>query len=229
MADRVSLVDAAPIVDDLVAAIVREAPRLSALDGVIGDGDHGINLSKGFRLAAERLGDARGDLARALAVVSETLQDEIGGSSGPLYGALLGAIGAELARSGTVDRPGFAHALGAGIEAVRELGGASPGDKTMLDVLAPAREAFDAAAARDAPFAACLAALGDAAERGLASTRDMTARLGRAARLGERSRGTLDPGAASCALMLATLAQGLRARLDDDAAGDGARHTGAAR
>jgi dihydroxyacetone kinase phosphoprotein-dependent L subunit len=222
MADSVSLTDAGPIVDDLVAVIVREAPRLSALDGVIGDGDHGINLSKGFRRAAERLGDER-DLARALDVVADTLQDEIGGSAGPIYGALFGAIAAELARSGTIDRQSFARALGTGIDAVRELGGAVPGDKTLIDVLVPALEAFQAAAARDEPFAACLAALCDAADSGLAATRDMTARLGRAARLGERSRGTLDPGAASCALLLTTLAQGLRVRLGDVSVDGGAR------
>jgi dihydroxyacetone kinase phosphoprotein-dependent L subunit len=188
---------------------------LSALDGVIGDGDHGINLSKGFRRAAEHLGDAPTDLAEALRVVADTLQDEIGGSAGPLYGTLFAAFAAELDSAGSIDRASFARALRAGVEAVRELGGAEPGDKTLLDVLVPALGALDAAAARDAPFAACLAALCDAADSGLAATRDMTARLGRAARLGERSRGTLDPGAASCALLLTTLAQGLRARLGD--------------
>jgi dihydroxyacetone kinase phosphoprotein-dependent L subunit len=215
VADSVSLVDAGPIVHDLVDVIVREAPRLSALDGAIGDGDHGINLSKGFRRAAERLGDKRADLARALGVVADTLQDEIGGSSGPIYGALLGGIAAELGRSGTIDRPSFARALGAGVDAVRELGGAKPGDKTLVDVLVPALDALHAGAARDEPFAASLAALSDAADSGLASTRDMTARLGRAARLGDRSHGALDPGAASCALLLKTLARGLRVRLDD--------------
>ena len=108
--------------------------------------------------------------------------------------------------------------LHAGLDAVRGLGEAKPGDKTLVDVLQPAVEAFDAAVARGDGFAACLDAMTDAAAAGLEATRGMVARLGRAARLGERSRGHLDAGAASCELLLRTLAGGLQARLAGTAA-----------
>lgn len=210
---RVTLAEAGPIVHDLVATIVEHAAQLSELDGAIGDGDHGINMSKGFRLAAQRIGDTSPDLARALALLSDTLLNEIGGSMGPIYGTFFGELSDRLASAGVIERSSFAAALASAADAVTDLGGAHPGDKTMLDVLIPAVRAFEAAAVRDESFAACLAAMTDAADGGFVATRDMVARVGRAARLGERSRGVHDPGAASCRLLLNALASGLRERL----------------
>lgn len=213
MIDSVGLDDAGPIARDLVAAIVRDAARLSELDGAIGDGDHGINMSKGFRLADARLGDPAPDLARGLEILGDTLLNEIGGSMGPIYGTFFGEMGQRLGDSGRIDRSSFASALRAATVAVQELGGAAPGDKTLIDVLTPALAAYGNAAGRDDSFEACLSAMDVAAGDGLDATRDMMAKVGRAARLGERSRGTTDPGAASCRLLLATLAEGLRQRL----------------
>ena len=212
--ERVALADAGPIVHMLVAVIVEHAASLSELDGAIGDGDHGINMSKGFRLAAERIGAATPDLARGLALLGDTLLNEIGGSMGPIYGTFFGEMADGLARAGVIDRASFACALAAATDAVTDLGGAKPGDKTLLDVLIPAMRAFDAATARDESFASCLAAMSRAADGGFEATRDLVARVGRAARLGERSRGVHDPGAASCRLLLKALANGLRERLN---------------
>jgi dihydroxyacetone kinase len=103
--------------------------------------------------------------------------------------------------------------LQAGVAAVVDLGGAKPGDKTLVDVLAPAAAAYEAARARGEAFRTCLEALDKAAEAGLESTRDMVARIGRASRLGERSRGTLDAGAASSRILLGVLTADLRRRL----------------
>ena len=103
--------------------------------------------------------------------------------------------------------------LGAGLEAIVGLGGAKPGDKTLVDVLHPAVQAFVAAVDEGRNFEDCLRAMQQAAAEGLASTEGLLAKLGRAARLGERSRGTLDAGAASCNLLLSTLADGLLKRL----------------
>jgi len=211
--DSVSLDDGGAIARDLVAAIVRDAARLSELDGAIGDGDHGINMSKGFRLADARLGDTAPDLAQGLDIIGDTLLNEIGGSMGPIYGTFFGEMGLHLGKTGRIDRSSFASALHAATDAVQKLGGAAPGDKTLIDVLVPALAAYDNAAKRDDSFVACLDAMDVAAGDGLEATRDMIAKVGRAARLGERSRGTLDPGAASCRLLLATLADGLRKRL----------------
>ena len=209
----VTLEDAGAIVHELVAVIVEHAPQLSELDGAIGDGDHGINMSKAFRLAAARLGDPAPDFARGLALLGDTLMNEIGGSTGPLYGTLFGEMAECLRRAGSIERASLAAALRAGADAVMDLGGAKPGDKTLVDVLVPAARAFDDAAERGRSLAACLVAMRDAADDGYAATRDMAAKVGRAARLGERSRGVPDPGAASCRLLLTTLADGVLAKL----------------
>ncbi len=214
MADTVDLEAAGSILDAMVEAIVTHADRLNTLDGATGDGDHGVNMSKGFRRAGQKLKDAPQGLGGGFGVLAETLLDEIGGSMGPLYGSFFLDMSTALGGRTTLDRDGFAAMLRAGVAAVTDLGEGKPGDKSLVDVLVPALAAFDARAAQGGSFSACLAALDEAAERGAESTRDMVARIGRASRLGERSRGHLDAGAASCSLLLHALAAGLRAQLD---------------
>ena len=206
--DSVSEQAAGSVVPDMVAAIVREQGFLSEIDGRIGDGDHGINMSKGFRLAGERLSGGAG-LAKGFATLGDTLLGDIGGSMGPLYGTFFTEMADALDGAGRIDANRFSATLRAGVETIADIGGAKPGDKTLMDVLVPAQAAFDAALARGEGFAACLTAMKEAAAAGLESTRDMVAKVGRASRLGERSRGTLDAGAASCNLLLAALADGL--------------------
>ena len=212
----VSEQDAGPIVLEMAAAVVREQAFLSEIDGKIGDGDHGINMGKGFRLAADRLraGGPFG-LAHGLQTLGDTLLGDIGGSMGPLYGTCFTEMAGALDGADNIDSARFAAMLRAGYDAVIDLGGAKPGDKTLVDVLDPAMTAFETAQARGDDFAACLDAMKRAASAGLESTSDMVARIGRASRLGERSRGTLDAGAASCNLLLATLAEGLTKFLRD--------------
>jgi dihydroxyacetone kinase phosphoprotein-dependent L subunit len=209
----IKLVEAGGLVLELAAAINANRAWLSEIDGAIGDGDHGINMSKGFSQAAAAIGDASGGLAPAFATLGETLLSCIGGSMGPLYGTFFLDIAATLQGADMLDAPLFSKALHAGLAGLLDLGGAKVGDKTLLDTLVPALAAFDAAVAANAPFAEALAAMGAAAERGRDSTIDLVARIGRAARLGERSRGVLDAGAASCCLLLQTLAAGISARL----------------
>jgi len=214
MADTVNLTQAGPIVLDMVAVIQREQAWLCEIDGKIGDGDHGINMAKGFRLAGEKLSAMEGfGLQTGMAVLGDTLLGDIGGSMGPLYGTFFTDMAEVLEGYSELDIDRCAVMLHAGLDAICGLGEAKIGDKTLVDTLAPAVAAFDKAIADQAGFAAALAAMKHAAAAGLESTRDMVARLGRASRLGERSRGTLDAGAASCNLLLATLADGLTARL----------------
>ncbi len=212
--DSVSQRAAGPIVLDMVAAIVREQGFLGEIDGATGDGDHGINMSKGFRLAGDRLAGGGFDLAHGLATLGDTLLSDIGGSMGPLYGSFFTEMSEALGEADRIDAPRLAAMLRAGRESIVDVGGAKLGDKTLLDVLIPAEAAFGAALARHEGFAACLEAMRQAAAQGLEATRDMVARIGRASRLGERSRGTLDAGAASCNLLLATLADGLLRHLN---------------
>jgi dihydroxyacetone kinase phosphoprotein-dependent L subunit len=209
----VVLAQAGGVVLELAVAIGDNRAWLSEIDGAIGDGDHGINMNKGFSRAATALGPATEGLAASFTLLGNTLLDGIGGSMGPLYGTFFLDMAATLEGAETLDAAGCSRMLHAGMAGVMELGGAKRGDKTMLDALAPAVEAFDAATQNGEGFAEALDAMGAAAERGRDATRGMVAKLGRAARLGERSRGALDAGAASCCLILQTMAVGLQRRM----------------
>ncbi len=120
---------------------------------------------------------------------------------GPLYGSFFDEMGAAGEGVEDIDAETFGAMLKAGREAVEDLGEAHVGDKTLLDTLVPAVEAFNAAVERGQTFAGALGAMADAAEQGKDSTRDLVAKVGRASRLGERSRGVLDAGATSCWLL----------------------------
>jgi dihydroxyacetone kinase phosphoprotein-dependent L subunit len=200
------------VVTDLVAALNANRAYLSEIDGAIGDGDHGINMSKGFTAAGERLASApAARLSGALATLGETLVEGVGGSMGPLYGTFFLSMSEVLGEREKVDGATFLAMLDAGLSAIQEIGSAKVGDKTLLDTLVPARDALAAALEARKPFEAALQEMVAAAEKGRDSTRDMVARVGRASRLGERSRGVLDAGATSCALILSTMAKSLRA------------------
>ena len=208
----VVLAQAGGVVLELATAINDNRAWLSEIDGAIGDGDHGINMSKGFSQAGAAIGDAAGGLSEALHTLGDTLLSGIGGSMGPLYGTFFLDMAATISGADVLDAPLFSKMLHAGLAGIQDLGGAKVGDKTLLDTLVPALEAFDAGVAAGASFAEALDALSAAAERGRDSTKQLVAKIGRAARLGERSRGVLDAGAVSCCLILQTLAAGLQKR-----------------
>jgi len=201
------------VVTDLVVVINANRAYLSEIDGAIGDGDHGINMSKGFSAAGERLAGLSVGLAQALATLGETLIEGVGGSMGPLYGSFFGAMAGVAEGRDVLDATTFGAMLDAGLAAIQEIGSAKVGDKTLLDALVPARDAFAGALASGRSFAEALDAMAAAAEKGKESTRDLVARVGRASRLGERSRGALDAGATSCALILRSMARSLESLL----------------
>lgn len=194
------------IVLDLIAAIQTNKQYLSDIDGLIGDGDHGVNMNKGFTLCAEQLARETGDFTHALTVLSKVLLMKIGGSMGPLYGMFFKAWANATQGETAIDAPTFGHMLRSSREAIEKISPAKPGDKTLMDVLVPAEEAYEVALAAGQHFAACLDAMSAAAVKGRDSTKDMVAKLGRSSRLGERSRGVLDAGAASCCLLVQTAA-----------------------
>ncbi len=199
------------IVAELAAVIVANKAHLSEIDGLIGDGDHGINMAKGFGRAAERIEGKDLSLDQALSVLSDVLMSEIGGSMGPLYGFMFQEMATAIAGHSAVDADGFSALLNAGLAGVRRTGSANVGDKTLIDTLVPAVAAFDATKSQG--FAAALQAMRLAAEQGRDSTVDLVARVGRASRLGERSRGVPDAGATSCCLILVTLGDAFEKRL----------------
>lgn len=184
--------------------VTADAERLTRLDSAIGDGDHGSNLDRGMRAAAEALSK---DLppGKALITAGRTLVSKTGGASGPLYGTALRRAGKALGDAPEVGAAELGAALRAALEGVQQLGKAVEGDKTMVDALAPAVAAFEAAAG-EGLAAAARAAL-DAAEKGAEATVPLQARKGRASYLGPRSVGHLDPGAASTVLLFRALAE----------------------
>ena len=195
----------ANILRDLAVTIQRNAAYLSELDGAVGDGDHGVNMSKGFGMALQRL-NADADVSAALETLGNTLLGEIGGAMGPLYGTFFLEMAATCRDKTDVDAATFGAMLRAGLDGVQDLGGAAAGDKTLLDTLIPAQAQYAAALAEGVPFAEALKRMALAAEAGRDSTLDMVAKIGRASRLGERSRGHVDAGAASCFLILGSMA-----------------------
>jgi dihydroxyacetone kinase phosphoprotein-dependent L subunit len=203
----------ADIVRALVAVVNENKQGLSDIDGLIGDGDHGINMSRGFTRVGEQLGDGPQDFAKAFETLGMTLMNEVGGAMGPLYGSIFRAMARSADGKESIDAATFAEMLQASAERVRALGQAELGDKTLLDVLAPAANAFSTAVAEGADFTSALAAAKAAAAAGRDATTDMVAKKGRASRLGERSRGTPDPGATSCCLILTTMADSIQKQL----------------
>jgi len=180
------------------ATVDREADRLTELDAAIGDADHGSNMRRGFAAVNDVLEkeDPRTP-GTVLTLAGRHLISTVGGASGPLYGTLLRRTGKALGDATEVTTDQLADALGAGVAAVTQLGGAQAGDKTMLDALLPAVEVLGTSfeAARDAALAGAL------------ETVPMRARKGRASYLGERSIGHQDPGAASSALLVGALVE----------------------
>jgi dihydroxyacetone kinase-like protein len=190
----------------LVQVIEDNKGYLSEIDGKIGDGDHGINMAKGFALVKTRLGERDISVSGGLALIGQTLLTEIGGSMGPLYGTFFLQMSLRAKDKAQIDEETFGEMLRAARTGLEELGGAKVGDKTIMDVLVPAVAAYEAAALEGRSFGDALAQMALAAENGKESTRDLVAKIGRASRLGERSRGVLDAGATSGAMILQTMA-----------------------
>jgi dihydroxyacetone kinase len=184
----------------VAAALEAAEEMLTALDTVAGDGDLGISLARGAA-AIRRLPDhAWADPISALTQTAGALRQAIAGSSGPFYAVGLLRAASHLSTEAAAED--WARAFRAGVDAISELGGAKPGDRTMLDALHPAAEAFAAALAEGrAPWDAWAAAVA-AAETGVAATRDMHPALGRASYLGARVIGHPDAGASAVAVWL---------------------------
>ena len=190
--------DAGIIVDQLIKTIQEQRDYLSEIDGKIGDGDHGINMNKGFTMCEYKLKGKTYNLSEGLSILGETLLDDIGGSMGPLYGMLFDEMAMACKDAEEIDAEVFGEMVTNAVEGLQEISPAKVGDKSLIDTLVPAKEAFIAAKEEGKEFAQCLEAMNEAAEKGWQSTEDLVAKIGRASRLGERSRGVLDAGATSC-------------------------------
>ncbi len=182
--------------------------ELTELDNAIGDGDHGINLARGFGAVQEKLPELESqDIGSILKTVGMTLVSTVGGASGPLYGTAFMKAGAACKGLQELDAESFLKAFEAAIGGIKMRGKSDEGEKTMLDALGPAFRAYAEKAEAGLPLKTALEAAAIAAENGLAHTSEIIATKGRASYLGERSLGHVDPGAASSALMLKVLAE----------------------
>jgi dihydroxyacetone kinase len=194
-----------------LTAIEAMEGELGRLDAAAGDGDHGAGMVRGLRAAVTAIDGYQGTARQSFSRAGVAFQNAAGGASGALVGAWVIAIGSGLPPDDAeVDAVAVASAMRGALEALQRLGEAQPGDKTMIDTLAPFTAALEAAAARGDGLVAAWATALPAAEAGMVSTTDMVSRRGRASRLGERSRGVQDAGATSIYHVLRAFGEGIR-------------------
>jgi len=201
-------------VEAIGAAIASNKEVLTSLDAAIGDADHGINMARGFQAVSGKLSTLvqTADAATVLKTVGMTLITTVGGASGPLYGtAFLRAAAAGQGKN-TLSPSDVGNMLAAAIAGIKERGKAVRGEKTMLDALEPAYEAFKPAEQQGKSLVECLAAARESALDGVMFTKSIIATKGRASYLGERSLGHQDPGATSAYLIIAALEEFCRSQ-----------------
>lgn len=201
--------DGKPILLKMVTAIQENKDYLGEVDGLIGDGDHGMNMNKGFTMFGDRIKDRDISFTDGLDELGTLLFTEIGGSMGPIYGTIfmdMAQSGSDVIKIGISD---FKNMLQAGLDGLCEIVDARVGDKTLVDTLSPAIKALQTADEQKKNFAIALDDMKQSAKDGRDSTKDMVAKYGRSARLGERSRGVLDAGATSCCIILTAMADGI--------------------
>lgn len=200
MMDTMTRIDLSSLIKAVADMIAAHAEELTALDQAIGDGDHGLNMKRGFEaVRAESTSLVEKPLPEALKVIGTRLVMTVGGASGPLFGTLFMSLGKEI--SPEPSRADFAAALSKAIDAVAARGKSQAGQKTMLDVLYPVQAAVAAGkTARE---------IVDVADEAAEATKPIKAIRGRASFLGDRSIGHVDPGARSAALIVRAITKTL--------------------
>lgn len=199
--------DVVRMIRAFASTVAEQKEYLTELDSAIGDADHGINMDRGMKAVITKI-DAQEptDVGALLKTVGMTLVSTVGGAGGPLYGTLFLQLGTATAGKETLEAPDWAAALEAAVAGVQARGKAVLEDKTMVDALIPARDAYHQALEEGASFTDALRRSAAAAEDGVKATVPLVARKGRASYLGERSAGHQDPGATSSWLLLKAIA-----------------------
>ena len=201
--------DGKPVLLRMVSAIKANKDYLSEVDGLIGDGDHGANMNKGFSVFGERIAEEEISFTEGLDSLGSVLFNEIGGSMGPIYGTIFMEMAAAGEDFEEIDAAGLESMLSAALEALFDVVEARVGDKTLVDTLSPALDAVRKVALNGEGLGKALEDMKSAAGTGRDSTKELTAKYGRSSRLGERSRGVLDAGACSCCIILTAMADGI--------------------
>jgi len=199
----------------MVAVIQQNKDYLGEVDGLIGDGDHGMNMNKGFTMFGDQIREKDIDFTAGLNDLGNLLFSQIGGSMGPIYGTMFMGMAEAGERFDVIDVYNFAAMLDAGLSNLQEVVQARVGDKTLIDTLVPANDAVQKAAKEGKSFADALKDMKAAAEAGRDFTKNLLSKFGRSSRLGERSRGVLDAGSVSCCLILCAMADGILELLGD--------------
>lgn len=196
------------LIDAAKETITQQKEWLTSLDAAIGDGDHGINMARGFEAVAAKVRTLppEAELPAILKTVGMTLISTVGGASGPLYGTAFLRAADQASKSS--DQPAAAllgNVLAGALQGIKDRGKATTGEKTMVDALEPACVAYDRGLTEGKPLSVCLQLACEAARQGVEYTKTIIATKGRASYLGERSLGHQDPGATSLCLLLETL------------------------
>ena len=198
-------------IEAVCSALLETEPTLTHMDQLVGDGDLGISLSRAARAIIQEIeaypaASAPGSVLRA---VSSAIKRVVGGTSGPLYAVMLLRAGAVLEQTNAPALTDWSKAFVAAVDGVMEIGGARPGDRTMVDALYPAAEAFAASVAQSASSALALDAAVGAAKLGALGTASLIPRLGRSSYVGARALGLPDPGAHAAAVWLSAIRNAL--------------------
>lgn len=207
MADTISTPRMRKALEAMCDTIEAEKEYLSELDGAIGDGDHGVNMAKCFREVKKKLtAGTAADMNTLFNDVGMVVLNSVGGAMGALYGTFFLKMAQESAGKAELELSDLVRMFQTAEQGILDIGKGSPGDKTLLDTLAPAVRALEQSAKDGSSLSDAMAEFAQAAQKGMESTTDMLAKMGRASRLGERTIGHQDAGATSCYFILRSIA-----------------------
>jgi len=194
------------LLEKIVQRLEKEESYLNHLDANIGDGDHGRTITTSFRKALEELSPEEDlDIGAFLKKVGRNLAFSGGAATGPLFGTAFIEAGKALEGKETLSLKDWTIALEAAQEGIKKRGKAKVGEKTMLDTIHPAVQSLKESLSCNEPVEEALEKAKQSAQKGMESTRDLISRRGRSSRLGERTKGHIDPGAASSCFILETV------------------------
>ena len=204
--ENLDLSDTIEMVKQVALSIIDSEPLLTDADRNLGDGDHGLGMERGMKAVIEKIESSSfNQISDVFKSAGMAMMSSMGGASGALFGTLFRNGGKALDGEETLNSDGLKSFLNAANEGVKSRGGASPGDKTMIDALEPAAQ--EASENISLPLYELISLVSEAADRGKEESKDMIATMGRAKTLGERSLGHPDAGACSVAIILKSMSE----------------------
>lgn len=204
--ENLDLSDTIEMVKQVAISIIDSEPLLTDADRNLGDGDHGLGMERGMKAVIEKIESSSfNQISDVFKSAGMAMMSSMGGASGALFGTLFRNGGKALDGEETLNSEGLKSFLNAANEGVKSRGGASPGDKTMIDALEPAAQ--EASENISLPLYELISLVSQAADRGKEESKDMIATMGRAKTLGERSLGHPDAGACSVAIILKSMSE----------------------